>query len=120
MSERTLPKVYVVSPLSAPTLSEIEANMKRAEQLCLYAMLLGDVAAFAPHAFYPRFLDDGSVPERELGMAAGVAWMDVADAVWVFTKRGYSKGMVMEIERAARDGKPILFDPSCWAGVGDE
>jgi hypothetical protein len=112
-------RIYVCSPLSAPTREGVLANMKLARDLCLYAMLIEDVAAYAPHAWLPEILDDGSTEERMLGMEAGQAWLEAAEGLWVFTKRGISQGMAREIEIAARRGVPVTWDPSCWRGVGE-
>lgn len=103
-------KVYVCSPLSAPTKQEVDANVELARQLCLYAMLIDDVAAWAPHAFYTAFLDDGVVDERALGMRAGNAWLAAADALWVHSRHGVSHGMAREIEAAAQPN--IVIDNS--------
>jgi hypothetical protein len=110
-------RVYIASPLSAPTQAERDANVALAKRLCHYATIIDGVAAFAPHAYFTIFLDDAVPEEREIGMDAGKAWLEAADELWVFTRRGISMGMAREIERAAREGTPVRWDPVCWAGV---
>ncbi len=111
-------RVFICSPLSAPTADGIARNIQLAQDLAYAAMKLEDVAAFCPHGFYTAFLDDTDPDERELGLLAGKSWLDVADEIWVFSKYGITKGMAQEIERASADKTVVRFDPSCWDTIG--
>jgi hypothetical protein len=66
-------------------------------------------APYASHLLYrqPGVLDDTKPDERALGMAAGFAWGERADAAVVYTDLGTSGGMVSGIERAQAAGRPV-------------
>lgn len=98
-------RVFVCSPFRGADQSEIQNNCTRAERACLYVVRQGH-APFAPHLFYPRFLDDVGVG-RNSGIACGLAWLEVCDEVWVFGSK-ISAGMQMEIEWAKVLGKPVV------------
>ena len=82
-------------------------NESVAERLCRRVMEAGH-GPFAPHLLYPRFLDDRDPAERELGIACGLAFMEVCDEVRVYTADGVSSGMERELERAYHLGKPVI------------
>jgi hypothetical protein len=117
--------VFVVSPLrgTATQLAKcitdeeradlLADNMAMAERLCHEVTMKG-FAAFAPHVFYPLFLDDRKPEERERGMAAGRAWLEKADEVWVYLKHGASVGMRAEIALAMEKRIEIVYPPE-WA-----
>ena len=60
---RFRPVVYVCSPFSGDPVG----NAEKARRYCRYAVDSG-YAPFAPHLFFPQFLDDDNPDERELGM----------------------------------------------------
>lgn len=62
---------------------------------------------FASHGFYPAVLDESLANERELGIQAGYAWMECADAVIFYTDYGWSPGMRRAKKRAQKLGKFI-------------
>ena len=82
-------------------------NEAVAERLCRRVIEAGH-APFAPHLLYPRFLNDEDPSERELGIACGLAYMEVCDEVWVYTGDGISCGMRQELDRASRLSKPVV------------
>lgn len=82
-------------------------NAAVAERLCRKVVEAGH-APFAPHLLYPHFVDDGEPSERELGIACGLAFMEVCDEVWVYTAEGISSGMGREVDEAFRLGKPVV------------
>ncbi len=110
-------RVFVCSPFS----DDPETNTRLVKQLCMRATASEDVAVFAPHLIYPLFLDDQDPSEREAGIEAGLEWMRVADQIWVYERRGITKGMAREIEYACSLQKVVLFSRSipCWEGLGD-
>ena len=110
-------RIYVASPLSAPTPAGVRANVQRVWALCK-AVLAEGHAPFAPHGFYPAFLDDSVASERAAGMDAGLTWLGAADELWVYTKAGISVGMAMEMRVfGARLEPKVVYDPECWAGI---
>jgi len=100
-------RVFVCSPF-AGSASEREENVKTAVAIC-QALCAAGAAPFAPHLFFPAFLNDEYHDDRALGFACGLAWLDAADAVVVYTGRGITSGMEAEINHAMRVGKPIAF-----------
>lgn len=98
--------VCVESPFAASTRKERKEN---ADYLaaCVRDCLARGESPYASHAFFPQFLDDDHPEERATGIAAGLAWQKVAEAVVVYCDRGISEGMRQGIERAKRDGKPV-------------
>ena len=82
-------------------------NEAVAERLCRRVVEAGH-APFAPHLLYPRFLNDEDPTERELGIASGLAFMEVCDEVWVYTSDGVSSGMGRELDHAIRLDKPVV------------
>jgi hypothetical protein len=117
--------VFIVSPLRGTTTQLakcitdeeradlFEANLALAESLCHEVTIKGH-AAFAPHVFYPLFLDDRKSEERALGMKAGHAWLLKADEAWVYLKYGASEGMRAEIALAMEQRIEIVY-PAEWA-----
>ncbi len=95
-------RIYVCSPYRGDT----EANVERAVALCREIALAGD-APLAPHLFLPQALDDRDDAQREIGIAAALAWLAVADEVLV--AGGVTAGMRREIEAASILGLPIRF-----------
>lgn len=43
-----------------------------------------------------------------VGIACGLAFMEVCDEVWVYTANGVSSGMKQELDQAHRLGKPVV------------
>ena len=60
---RFRPVVYVCSPFSG----DPAGNVEKAQHYCRFAVDSG-YAPFAPHLFFPQFLDDGIPEERERGL----------------------------------------------------
>lgn len=92
-------RVIVESPFAG----DVERNT-RYLRACLADCLARGEAPFASHAIYtqPGVLDDNDPAQREIGIAAGFAWRDLADATVVYTDLGISNGMRRGIEDAAR------------------
>ena len=82
-------------------------NVAVSERLCRQVIEAGG-APFAPHLLYPRFLDDRTPSEREIGIACGLTFMGVYDEVWVYSGNGLSSGMGRELDHASRLGKPVV------------
>lgn len=110
-------RVYVVSPLAAPTNAGIKQNIARAQRLCYLAMAEKGVSAFASHAFYPLFLNDADAEERELGLQAGLDWLEAAEEIWVWSRAGITGGMKEELELAKKFAIPVVMDPECFREV---
>lgn len=88
----------------------VASNVALCKKLCMDLSLLGH-APWAPHLFYPLFLDDADEFQRNLGIEMGAAWMSKSDEVWAYRHLGVSSGMRYEIEAATALGKPVLSPP---------
>ncbi len=96
--------------LESPYAGDIEANVAYA-RLCVKDCVLRGESPIASHLLFtqPGILDDSIPEERQLGIAAGLAWRDVADATVVYTDRGISTGMAHGIARAKESGVPVEY-----------
>lgn len=61
-------------------------------------------------------LNDDDEAERTLGIEAGLAWGEVAEASVVYTDRGVTSGMLAGIRAAQARGKPVEMRelPDYW------
>lgn len=101
-------RVYIASPLSAPTPAEIEHNMEKAEFAVEYLRRKYPQYRFlAPHTFFPRFLDDNVPKEREFGMKCGLKALSFCSAMLLFGNY-VSSGMSAEIKEALRLRIPVF------------
>ena len=85
---------------------ELAYNKFLAESVCKSIVQDGDIP-FAPHLFFPQFLDDCCEIQRMEGIMAGLEMLELADSVIVAGER-VSPGMAMEIKRARELKKPIF------------
>lgn len=108
MNKGPMPKVIIESPLHAATEQQIAIHVEYARQ-CVTDCLRRGEAPFASHLFYPQVLDDHDPIQRELGMAAGFAWMYAADYVVVYTDFGMSTGMKAGIKQAQAYGLEVKY-----------
>ena len=58
-----------------PYAGDTAHNEAVAERLCR-KVIQASHAPFAPHLLYPRFLNDGDLSARELGISCGLAFAD--------------------------------------------
>ncbi len=89
--------------LESPLAGDVEANLAYARR-CLADSLSKGEAPIASHLLYPQVLDDLEPGQRKQGIAAGHAWIAVADAMVVYCDRGISVGMVAGIKEAGWRG----------------
>jgi hypothetical protein len=107
-------RVIVESPFrgfsTLPLLAWRQLLMNRAyaRQAMLDCLRRGE-APFASHLIYTQVLHDSWEDERAMGISAGLAWVEVADATVVYTDRGISAGMQQGIETATRAGLAIEY-----------
>jgi hypothetical protein len=94
--------------LESPYAGDRATNIRYAQRAMLDALARGE-APFASHLLYTSFLDDDDPVQRKLGMEAGLAWGQRADACVVYTDYGISPGMSVGIERAELAGIPIEY-----------
>lgn len=94
--------------IESPFAGDVEANIayaRRAVNDCLSR----SESPIASHLLFtqPGVLNDEVPEERERGIAAGLAWLPVADAVVAYVDRGISTGMHAAIAAAQKAGKPV-------------
>lgn len=109
---KKLKKVFICSPLR-PTgataeerKKELTHNRRIAEVACKCAVRLGYMP-LAPHLFFPLFLSDNDLEEREVGIRFGLEWLKECDEIWVIGQR-VSEGMKREIVVAVERGIPVI------------
>ena len=103
-------KLYVCSPLSAPSPEGIEANMRKARQYMRETAACYGCRAIAPHAYLPRLLNDRIPAERALALSFGRSLLAACDGV-VLCGNTISKGMAQEIAYAVSMEMPVLIRP---------
>lgn len=104
----TMRRVVIESPYAAPSTEGIERNL-RYLRACMADCLQRGESPFASHGLYtqPGVLRDHVAEERLLGIRAGFAWRDVADATVIYTDLGITAGMAAGREDAEAKGRVI-------------
>lgn len=94
--------------LESPYAGDTEANVMYA-RACMRDSLQRGECPIAAHLLYTQdgILDDTIPAERACGIAAGLAWLRVAQASVVYVDRGISPGMLDGIQAAERAGVPV-------------
>lgn len=100
---RFRPVVYVCSPFSG----DPAGNAEKAQRYCRFAVDSG-YAPFAPHLFFPQFLDDDIPEERELGLFMAIIMLTKCAELWVFGEQ-ITRGMAQEIRKAESRGMIIRY-----------
>lgn len=96
--------------LESPFAGDVEANLAYGRQ-CVGDAIRRGWAPIASHLLYtqPGVLDDNKPDERRLGIDAGHAWIESADAMVVYFDLGISAGMKVGIARAEAAGLPVDY-----------
>lgn len=94
--------------LESPYAGDIDRNVTYARRALKDCLIRGE-APIASHLLFtqPGVLDDQQPAERALGIAAGLAWVPVADAQVFYIDYGWSKGMLAARELAESQGRAI-------------
>jgi hypothetical protein len=97
--------VYICHPLGG----DVKGNQEKVKRICREIMLgREDVIPFAPHLYFPDFLDDDDPYERKLGMQGDLLFLRICNEVWVYGDR-ITKGMKKEIKLARALGIPVKY-----------
>lgn len=88
-------RVFLASPYAGDTVTHV-AYAKRA---MAHSLCQGE-APFLPHLLYPSVLDDKNPQQRAESLSAGLAWLQIACCLVVYTDYGISKGMNLKMIRA--------------------
>ena len=92
--------------LESPFALDVEKNRLFAIA-CSRDMLQRGEAPFASHLIYPQLLTKYTEEERQKGMAAGRAWIQVAEVSVVYTDLGITEGMIRGIAEAEAKGVTV-------------
>ena len=101
--------IYVCTPYRASTSEELAENIRLAKRVCKRVLSENDVP-YAPHLFFPGFLDEDNPNERMNGIEMGLELMDACDEVYLF---GFNitEGMKFELDHARAKRIPVcLYD----------
>lgn len=103
-----MPRLVIIESPFAGTPEEVADNVRYARACMLDCLNRGE-APYASHLLYTQegVLDDTIPEQRQLGIEAGLAWGQKAEATVVYMDRGVSKGMVQGIIRALEEGRVV-------------
>lgn len=99
-------RVIIESPYRGTELNERWRNIGYLRE-CIADSLRRGEAPFASHKMYPGVLDEDIPSERALGIAAGRAWYQAAEAIIFYVDRGWSPGMKKAFVEAMNAGITI-------------
>jgi len=87
--------------VESPYAGDVEKHLAYVRAAMNHCLRLRETP-FASHALYTQagVLDDNIPEQRKLGIEAGFAWGEVADAVLFYVDLGWSSGMRAGLERA--------------------
>jgi hypothetical protein len=111
---KTMKRVFLITPFrGTPSagqgpLSLVEEN-KRFARACMLDCFGRGESAFPPHLLFTQVCDDTNPIERELGMAAGRAWLASAEAAVCYVDLEVSDGMRRDIRTAMEMGVRVDF-----------
>lgn len=94
--------------IESPYAGDRKRNIEYAKECMLDSLNRGE-APLASHLLYTQILDDDIPEHRNLGIVAGFAWAEKADAVIVYGDLGISRGMMLGIKRAKLMGQHIEY-----------
>ncbi len=89
--------------LESPYAGDVKRNVEYAQQ-CMLDCLMRNESPIVSHLLYTQVLDDNIPEDRKLGIAAGLAWIDVVDKHVFYIDYGYSVGMLAAKELAEKSG----------------
>lgn len=94
--------------IESPYAGDIVRNVEYAK-MCVRDSLMRGEAPIASHLLYTQdgILNDNIPTERELGINAGLMWLDCADLHVFYIDYGYSDGMKYAIEYARNKNIPV-------------
>jgi hypothetical protein len=93
--------------IESPFAGDVERNRQYLRLAILHSLSLGE-APFASHEMYTRALDDDDPNARELGIQAGLAWLQAAEQSVVYEDFGVSRGMRLGMAAAEDAGILII------------
>lgn len=111
MPNKPLRKVIVESPFKGATPEVQQKNIEYARACARDCLINHHETPFLSHLLYtqPGILNDAFSEERQLGIEAGLAWGENAEATIVYTDLGVSEGMVYGINNAIEAGRLVEY-----------
>lgn len=100
--------VQFESPFGAPDADGIVRNVAYALIGMRDSLHRGE-APFASHLLYTQMLDDAVPAERHMGIIAGLAIGENAEATVVYEDLGISRGMQLGIDHALELERPVEY-----------
>lgn len=101
-------RVVLESPFRGRTPEEEARNIAYLHHCMRHALSLGE-SPYASHELFTRALKDADPEQRALGIKAGFAWREPAEASIVCIDLGVSGGMHLGIIDSYEKSKPIEF-----------
>jgi hypothetical protein len=98
--------VVLESPYGSEHPAIIAHNARYAEAAMADSLARGE-APFLGHLLYTRVLDDRNLAQRAAGIAAHLAWVELATAMVVYVDLGVTPGMVKAVAFAMAKHLPI-------------
>lgn len=98
-------RVIIESPYKANGDNTVRDHIYYARRCVLDSVLRGE-SPIASHLLLPQVLDDNIPSERQMGIAAGLAWRPVADLSTFYTDYGWSTGMLDALGSCIAEGLP--------------
>lgn len=93
--------------ICSPFAGDMIHNLAYAKDCCHIARDMGYMP-YAPHMYFPQFLDDDKPGERELGLQLGREFMlEKCECLISFEDYDISAGMKGDMEFAEKNGIPI-------------
>ncbi len=92
---------YICSPYKATMCTSVKEHIEHAQKACRVTYELGYIP-IAPHLYFPQFMNDNNLVEREKCLTMGIELMKKSKVVFVFLYPGEapSEGMKREIDTA--------------------
>jgi len=84
--------------IESPFAGDVERNTRYARACLLDCYQRGE-APIASHLLGPQVLDDNDPEQRRMGIEAGLAWAECADASAFYIDLGWSNGMKAALTR---------------------
>jgi hypothetical protein len=94
--------------IESPFKGDIERNVNYA-RLCLEDSLKRGEAPILSHLLYTQVLNDNIEEERNQGVDAGLAWLEVAERHVFYIDFGLSKGMKKALDKSNKAGRVVIF-----------
>lgn len=117
--------VYLGSPLKgmgdarAQIAMDFDRNIRWAQGRCHDLATMAGVTPYAPHAFFPFFLNDKIEAERQVGMDGGLVTLKRCNEVLFYLppwREDFSEGMKREWDSARTFRIPVynVHDENTW------